>query len=1002
LTALGPVSAFRSTSIDTSAWANGIPFGQSPPQEYGDSESVKNTPPEVSPPFNDGTHGGFSGASPSTSPRAAYRLPVRHSNSYQSFRNNLGSSPGSGRPTSMPVQQAMVPPLPHHPQSHFYGVHETDLGLNLPRSNVRKIGTTGLYAFGSLATSGYDSTLPSEDILLVAIEHGLIVYAVAKEKLDVLGRLDGLRGEVVGAKILSSHPRDDPLQSSRPLVAVIIHGIAHSTDEGPPSAVVSNTPEISTENQHEPGAMPKSPYFQTTVEIYSLKDRVHITTLFRTPVIIPESRYAGPFVEAPSPMGNLSLHAKGRFLTLTSGASGEVYIFEVAPKPMSTAPWNFKCIGKTWTSNHSRKGRSFSSSSSSSELDGSQEGSPSPKMKTDNPIVSLSNRWLVIAPPPSSSRSTLQGKVTQDAMQHNPPGLKSHSPPSQPQISCELDTPEVESLLNKVARDVTQEVIKGARWVGDQGIQAFRNYWNRPPESNNPMDFAVQPAVMQQAHQLFPPTHANDDRSRASNQPALVSILDLEKLSASQDVKGELGLHPLATFTLPGGCSFVSLSPSGLSLLTASEKGDVQYVWDLMRMVHNRTSADHTPESTSGRAKPTVRQIARFTRMTVANIMDVVWTEPKGERLAIVTDRGTVHIFDMPPNAFLWPPPRQLTRPVSAPGRHGIAAEVSSTASGAFSAAVNMVSGTASMVSGTASPLIASIRGRPPNIKNAIAGLDGITARTAAEAGSKVVAAGLSKSMGAASGTVKTIRHLGENRLQIPGAPHSRVQSCVWWLTSRDGDSLAVVGNGMVRIYNVRQSNLVTAGRRRPSVVGARPSDIKIPAIASQASSVPNALAARSGLTNSLAGFWYGPTADVSQTKRLQQAPHPLSFAEIETSAPYQPIHTNAQFNLNVYTDDPVKFLHLEDDEPWVFGENIPSTQITYGAAFNTTEDGLLAEGEEAGGIETVISMGNDAEGRQKAIVTTQKRKDKRGDSEEEEGMPEELLEWVDVGFDEV
>jgi hypothetical protein len=45
--------------------------------------------------------------------------------------------------------------------------------------------------------------------------------------------------------------------------------------------------------------------------------------------------------------------------------------------------------------------------------------------------------------------------------------------------------------------------------------------------------------------------------------------------------------------------------------------------------------------------------------MTIARIVDVVWTSPHGERAAMVTEPGTVHILDLPASAFTWPPPRR-------------------------------------------------------------------------------------------------------------------------------------------------------------------------------------------------------------------------------------------------------------------------------------------------------------------------------------------------------
>ena len=887
----------------------------------------------------------------------------------------------------------MAPPPPHHPQAHFYGVHETDLAFPLPRNVLRKSGGGAFHAFDTLTSAGENSSSVADNVLLVAVDKGLVIYAVERDKLHVVGRLERLRGDVVGAKILPSTSRSGPLQNMRPLIALIIHGPAvlneeprldTSQSEGTEFDLSASVDAMQTEQGRVPGA---SHQFQTTAEIYSLKEQTRMATLFRSILVTPETEFGGSVPESPSPIGNLIIQAKGRFITLSSGVSGEVYIFE-APSKSSPTPEAFRCLGKVWTSIPSRKGRSYSSSSTSSEAEYTYDGSPNRAARPDIPIVSLSHRWLAIIPPASSSRSTLHGKVDSKTLKHKPPGLRSHSPPLQPQVSCELETPVDESLFNKVARDVTQEVIKGARWVGDQGMQAWKNYWNKPSESNLTQDFGMHTPQMQ-AQQSFPPTHANDDRNRISNQPALISILDLQKLSESQDAKPDVALHPVATFALPSGCSFVSLNPTGLSLLTASGKGDVQYIWDLMHMIHGKTTQALSAEKTLADHKPSVRQIARFTRMTVASIMDVVWTEPKGERLVIVTDRGTVHIFDLPVNAFQWPPLRRVLHTVSASApqpsssSNNDGTESPNLAGGAFTAAVNMVSG-------RAQPLIASIRGRPPNITSAITNFSSfnLTANAAADAGAKgatALATGISKSVGAATGTVKTIRHLGENRIQIPGAPHTTGRGCVRWLGGKGRSLLAVVGNGVVRIHDVRQSSVIKAGRRRPSVVGGKPTEFGIPADTSTPYS-------------SAAGFWLPATMPVPKHKQPLHANHPLSFAEIETTAPYQPFHTDHRVNLHIYTSSNNGDIHhlIDPTAPWCFGEEIPCQQISTGASIMGAVGREAVEGER---IENVVRLEGevDGEGQRQVVVTTRRKKRKGDDGEDGIFEDADLVEWVDA-----
>ncbi|MCJ1478441.1 hypothetical protein MMC13_007121 [Lambiella insularis] len=1012
LTALGDNSGFRRTPVNTSAWPHGAPYGGSPPQQFRDEVSVAGSPKGASLLHNEEVRGGFSHNSPATSPRPAYRIPARPDNSYQSFGDYLSSSPAQGRPISMPVQFSKSPPPPHHPQPHFYGVHATELGLP-SRQNVSKgSGATGFYALDSLDSIGGEASGMTNNLLLVAVEGGLVIYGVEKNKLHVIGRLEGFRGEVVSAKILPCRPSTDPYQQRRPLIAAIVHGPL-----APPPA-----PQLELIDTNDEGFYNSSPHdllqhnnavysgqppvqYQTTVEVYSLDDRQLVATLYRSPPVNTRPYYGGPFPDAPPPIGKLHLDAGGRFLIVSSGSSGEVYIFEVSSKALEPSEQAFKCLAKYWTSIPARKGRSYSSSSTSSETESSHEGSPKRAISSNTPIVSLSHRWLAIAPPVSSSGSTLHGALEPTVARNKPLWITSHTPPAQFQVTCELDIPTEETLFNRVARDVTQEVIKGARWVGDQGVQAWKNYWNKAPDPHAISEKGGFAPAFQQPQQNFPPTHANDDRARVTSQPTVISIIDLEKLSESQVAKAgaEANYQPIATFALPGGCSFVSLNPTGLSLLTASSKGDVQYVWDLMRMVHGpRNNAEATENSQTDKG-PAVRQIARFTRMTVANIVDVAWTEPRGERLAMVTDRGTVHIFDLPANAFHWPPLRRAARPATAPSGQITASTASdnvgaqATTAGAFSNAVNMVSG-------RAQPLLAAVRGRPPSITSAVAGFGGfnITAGAAAGAGvkgSKAVAAGISKSVGAATGTVNTIRHLGENRLHIPGPPELVARGCLRWLTGKDYN-LAIVGDGILRVHDVRSSTIVKAGRRRPSVVGGHPTEFPIPG----GPQVSNQGYSGQGLVgskfSSLAGFWASPAArtKIQHPRISPHSTHPLSHAEIETNAPYQPFHTDHRINLHVYNQnsDDGDIHHLHDSKPWVFGEDIPSTQITSGASVSSEQSSGGRTSDEPSGMENVVSLEGDVEGGRQVIVTTRRKRRGKGETEGEEGIFEDTAEWVD------
>lgn len=998
LAAFPPSEQSNTSDFSTTEWAKNIPFGRSPPNNRSNGPSVAGSPPEPLRP-HDELRGGFNNVSPPTSPSAAYRQPVRRNNGYQSFGDHLGTSPGRGRPMSMHSQPPQAPPLPHQTQAHFYGAPEIDFGLHQPRSDVN--ADKNLCVFDSLAGAGDEASSVVENVLLIGSEHRLDVHRVDKKSCDRIGSLKELRGSVHGAKILPANARADHLRSLRPLVAIIIHGpyiehdpentsrpgTSHSEDLlfDPSSSMLQALHNADT-------VVPKSSMsYQTTVEIYSLRKAQHIATLYRSPKIevdVPRGGSGAP--ECPS-VGSLSIQAKGRFIIVGSGTSGEVHIFETQNFLADDPSSNFKCLGKVWTRVPARKTRSLSVSSNSSEVENVHSGTGT-KFKPDAATFSLSHRWLAIVPPPTSSQATLHGTVD-SVRSHKPPGFISHTSPVEPPITCDLETPDGESVLSKVARDVTQEFIKGARWVGDQGKQAWNSYWTKTPDQHHvPYPLANHSRWDPNSHQAFPPTHANDEVSnRPGNQPALVSILDLEKLSMAQNVKPAVALQPIATFSLPYGCSLVSFSPNGLNLLTASAKGDVQHVWDLLRMIHGETrfntSKDYPPEK-----RATVREIARFTRMTVVKIIDVVWTEPRGERFAILTERGTVHIFDLPSSAFQWPPPRRTKRSASLPSNLSPSSNDTDNmvppipASSTLSAALDLVTV-------KTQPFLAAVRGRPPNIGNALAGLGGLafTAGAGAKSG-KAVAAGFKQSMGAATGTVNTIRHLGENRLALPGSTSPVAPGCVRWLSGKDQGLIAVTGGGLLRIHSIRQSTNQKAAKRRPSVLGGKPVEFNIPS-ASHVSpqAIQNDLAINSEKQKHLMsanGHWL-PQSTESPSKPPKNMAHPLSCAEIETNAPYQPFHTDRRINFYIYNQSSRPFdLHQPQDPfPWAFGEPIATTKIGAGSGAVMDEDLHTAPTQ----MENFISVeGNDEEGRQVIVTTRRKRGVKKGAARDEAGGPEE------------
>ncbi|KOC12969.1 hypothetical protein AFLA70_34g003920 [Aspergillus flavus AF70] len=945
----------------TDSWAKSIPFGKSPPNDVSDGE-IANGSPFAFP--SNPEKGGFSHPS-STSPLPRAR-PLSYGNGYMSGDLSRQQSVDRHKSHSVSGPFSNPIPLPHLPQAHFYGAPDIDLPL---LSSQNRQSTGEKYSFCSFDTI-YSPTSKSSrmgtSVLVVGSDGSLEVLAVEDRKTRLIGKLAGLNGRVIDAKVLACNLPDDSCSASRPHVAVIIHGpCVQPDDDTHGSSVGSEVNEVPPTPIGRRSVKDDTKYYQTRVEIYSLRTGDHITTLFTMKPSPYFESIPGLSAIAPSPAGNLKLFAGGNYVVLASGASGEVFIYSMN---------GYQCLGKTWTSIRSRESRRYSTSSTSTDADGSRTDSPSGIANTDSPIVALKGRWLAIVPPSSTYRASLPGTVPPSLIQGKVYGLDNRNPPARPAITCATDVGEGPSFFDKVARGVTQELVRGARWMGDQGLQAWNNYWNKDQLPTSAPRRSPNLGDLPQAYSAFPPTHAQDTHATTPAEPDLVSIMDLKRLEDGNETKAAL-FNPVATFQPPEGCSFLSFSPNGLMLLTASTNGDVQHVWDLMQAKYCRAGAFFSEDSVNTCAN--VRQIARYTRLTKSYIVDVIWCPPSGDRLAIITRKGTVHVFDLPRSAFQWPPFRRA-RPASSkpPVTDQATDELSDKA-----APVNPLSAAFKLVGGKTQPIIAAVRGRTASAGGALPAVGGFSS-SAGVRGGKVVAAGLSKSMGAATGTVNTLRHAGENRLH--GLARDPAASRVTWITNKDQVFLGLVDSGHFRLYRVRRTMSTQKNRQLQSVVGGKEIEFRLPPVLqTPCGPMPvNAFNAETTVRASLALPSSHPRPSLASKLKCQ----PLSQAEIETNAPYQPFHTDQRVNLYVYPETG------HADEPsnlptgnWVFGESLPMTRIhvrPFSAGGDDDDDETLHEHQlgSGGEMENLISLGNST-GLPEEVVITTRRKKRHGSS---------------------
>ncbi|KAI9724834.1 MAG: hypothetical protein M1812_000110 [Candelaria pacifica] len=1036
----GPAAAANSATFHTGEWTKSLPYFDTSSAHPAPSISVNGngSPPSV-PAFRGDHGGGFNQTPVSYSPPSLSSRPINHANGYTTFSPRSQQSPGRNRRTSMYSQHPKhnsydsQPPLPHQTQAHFFGAPDAGFGLVKAKSGGFLPGANGYFCgFDTLATSGSEASEPVDNVMLVGFEGGMDIYKVERDKLDVIGHLEGLRGAVLGAKIIPSTARYDPLSALRPLVALAVHGpllpSAQQTDQQPTSGFSNR--EVGLSKDPRPLAPTGTPsdmhdysieditHYQTTVEIYSLKSRERVATLFASPPVLISSPLTSPLFSPPPPVGNLQINADGRYLIIVSGTSGEVFIFGLRPAD-NVGSAGFRCLGKTWTTVQLTRGGSTSSSSSSTGTESQKAESGVWNPQPSAPLISLSHRWLAIVPPIPGSLSSLNGTVLVPKLRAKVPGLDTHTTPSQPSINCGVDVPEGDGLFNWMAREMTQEFLKGARWVGDQGKQAWQSYWNKSPASVGQVGISGSGQMrdqtnyqMQQPHLHFPPTHSYANHSpQALNEPVLVSILDLSKLVESQEKPSSL-LNPIATFQAPIGCSYISFAPSGLVLLTASLKGDVQFVWDLMRMAQSKIGPGVASERIQNVPKgsvaqgPHVRQMARFTRMTVANIVDVVWTSPRGERLAIITEKGTVHIFDIPLSAFQWPQPRRILRSASVPTSRGVK-RVDGISVEGHEKRGNMVAAAVGMVNGKAQPILAAVRARRPSIGASLSTFSGLGLTSSAGAkGGKAVATGFSKSLSAATGTVKSLRNAGEYRLHIPGVNDRVTRSCVAWLGGRENGHIALLGGGVLRVHDVRRNKAGNGHEQRSSpIVGAKTLEFALPQIPGNGVST----AVLSQADDKATGYWALRRITEPATRTIRDSPHPLSYAEIETNPPYQPFHTDRRINLFVYQSNRLEDSsrsagdahHVLDSTPWVFGEDIPTRKLHINPP--TLDDETDDSGVEGGMVTTtqnLMKLRDGDEEVEQVVVTTRRRRGRLGG--EEEGFFEDDCEVLDFAEDRV
>ncbi|KAK5130302.1 hypothetical protein LTR08_002225 [Meristemomyces frigidus] len=833
---------------------------------------------------------------------------------------------------AQPSLQARLvePPPPHMPQSHFFGL--PDLGLlNLAQKpeHGKLAGADGYCCvFDSFADTGdAASARKARDALLVGSECGLDVYRVLPDKLEVVGRLEGLRGAVIGAKVLPHTDVHDTMQAKRPLVALIVHG-PMSDDRRDSGNEDDATPEVTN-------------LYQTTIEVYSLQTQRHLATLFKSTTVSMEQPVAGHISLPPAPVGELSLDAAGSFVTVSSGKSGEIFLFSTADQQSKGEP-SYRCIGKFWTALQQKTdpSRPVSSGEGGSNAYGAEK-------QYGAPLFSLSRRWLAVVPPYTSASVSILGTPSVSAIHPQPYGLTTHVAAAQPPITCEVAGIDAEGTLSWLSRKAAQGLVKASQKGYEMGLQGWRELTHPSPPSNHQ---SLHQRTGSQDIGLFPPTNAPaDDPRRLAKEPALVSIIDLQKLLVAEHQRLKQAPTPLATFALVEGCNHLSFSPDGVRLLTSTRKGEFSTVWDLAHIAHGKTTLDALFDNADEMecSGPHVVQIHRITRSSPSIITDSVWSQD-GEWLALLTTHGTAHLHEIPLTAPSKKRKRGLSTTTSAmQSAEKADATVSVSQPGMSPPSSNgngFIDGWRSWSQSVSTQVHSAIKTQNV-LPTSFAGFRE-TATAAGLASRKAVTKGLGQGLSAAKSGASDMWHAEDNKVRLKSSDNGVGSGCLRWVQRQGRTSLAVVCGGSVYLHPIQR----VTRRKGDEMVSGLKRDRHWKTFALPKITTGAAKAAASCAGEGPHGFWSLRHAMALNGDGIGRSCRGLlastvGASEVETNPPYCPFHIDTRVNIYAFDDgnaygsqtglhsaSPVPLVdfqtqgHGYGEAVWVFGGPLPSS----------------------------------------------------------------------------
>jgi hypothetical protein len=433
---------------------------------------------------------------------------------------------------------------------------------------------------------------------------------------------------------------------------------------------------------------------------------------------------------------------------------------------------------------------------------------------------------------------------------------------------------------------------------------------------------------------------------------------------------------------------------------------------------------------------PYVRQMAKFTRMTVAKVVDVAWIAPQGNRFSLLTERGTMHVHEIPASAFLWPPLRRAHHQKEAQKlQDGKENDQPPSPKGAINAAMETINGTGAWLRSV------SVRSRSLGNNAGFSNLM-MTPAVGANVSSKAVKAGLSKGVSLVANSANTIYHASENKLHMNYLINGASPGSMRWMTGKDRGHLVIVVAGTLSIYPVKQTSLARKGK--PPLIRAKISKRPIEFVLHKIPDDQFSPAFRASIESQFSptrkdtmapaptGVWTlrnpATPSTTHNPKRGTENWHAL--VEAETNPPYQPFHTDRRITLFACPDletpapkspdkdatvEEVEAYERERDEwqcdilgpwlqdmhhvdtslsyeqvqPWVFGEDIPATKILSGGASGGSDG--FSDDDDA--VENKIRVVEGDNGEQ-MVVTSVRRKGREEEEFFEDGC--EVLDFAD------